>query len=178
MKHLATQMNHIDIDIGQIEFNIGQEEFDDNTLLISYINGKATEELNDIWINSTMSHSQAFAAKYEGNMQDKQIDLKEAIPLELHKYPNDFSNDRASQFSKSTTWDHKIELKEGFKPKLFKLYPMTPEEDTMTKEFIDDNLTKGYIHPSKSPMATPFFFVHKKETMKKRPCQDYRYLNS
>ena len=41
---------------------------------------------------------------------------------------------------------------------------MTPEEDAMTKEFIDNNLAKGYICPSKSPMATPFFFVHKKGT--------------
>ena len=55
---------------------------------------------------------------------------------------------------------------------------MTPEEDAMTKEFIDDNLAKGYIRPSKSPMATPFFFVNKKGTSKKRPCQDYRYLNN
>jgi len=39
---------------------------------------------------------------------------------------------------------------------------MTPEEDAMMKEFVDDNLGKGYIHPSKSPMANPFFFVHKK----------------
>ena len=59
MKHLDTQTNHIDIDIGQIEFDISQEEFDDNALLISCINGKTTEELDDIWINSTMSHSQA-----------------------------------------------------------------------------------------------------------------------
>ena len=27
-------------------------------------------------------------------------------------------------------------------------------------------------------MATPFFFVNKKGTFKKRPCQDYRYLNN
>jgi hypothetical protein len=86
MKHFDTQTNHVDIDIGRIEFDVGQEEFDDNTLLISYINGKATEELDDIWINSTMSHSQAFTVKYEGNVQDDQIDLKQAVPPELHEY--------------------------------------------------------------------------------------------
>jgi hypothetical protein len=69
-------------------------------------------------------------------------------------------------------------MKEGFKPKSFKIYLMTPEEDAMPKEFIDDNLSKGFIRPSKSPVATPFFFVHKKGTAKKRPCQDYRYLNN
>jgi hypothetical protein len=34
-----------------------------------------------------------------------------------------------------------------------------------------------YIRPSKSPQASPFFFVEKKDAKKLRPCQDYRYLN-
>ena len=45
-------------------------------------------------------------------------------------------------------------------------------------EFIDENLAKGYIRPSKSPMASPFFFVPKKgKGDELRPCQDYRHLN-
>ena len=43
-------------------------------------------------------------------------------------------------------------------------------------KFIDDNLAKGYIRPSKSLMASPFFFVDKKDG-KLQPCQDYRKLN-
>jgi hypothetical protein len=35
---------------------------------------------------------------------------------------------------------------------------------------------KGYIRPSKSPYASPFFFVRKKDG-KLRPVQDYRKLN-
>ena len=91
-----------------------------------------------------MSHSQAFSRKYEGNTQDKR-DLKDAVPPQFHKYLNVFSDEKATQFPKSMSWDHKIEMKPGFEPKSFKIYPMTPEEDTMTKEFIDDNLAKGYI---------------------------------
>ena len=37
-------------------------------------------------------------------------------------------------------------------------------------------MEKGYIRPSQSPMASPFFNVKKKDG-KLRPCQDYRYLN-
>ena len=37
-------------------------------------------------------------------------------------------------------------------------------------------LGKGYIQPSQSPMASPFFFVDKKDG-KLRPCQDYQYLH-
>jgi hypothetical protein len=43
-------------------------------------------------------------------------------------------------------------------------------------KFLKENLEKGYIKPSQSPMASPFFFVKKKDG-KLRPCQDYRYLN-
>ena len=35
---------------------------------------------------------------------------------------------------------------------------------------------KGYIHPSKSPYATPFFFIKKKDG-KLQPMQDYWWLN-
>ena len=44
-------------------------------------------------------------------------------------------------------------------------------------EFIDENLRSGKICPSKSPQASPFFFVKKKDGSL-RPCQDYQYLNS
>jgi hypothetical protein len=45
------------------------------------------------------------------------------------------------------------------------------------KEFIRENLANGFIEQSKSPQASPFFFVGKKEAGELRPCQDYRYLN-
>ena len=59
---------------------------------------------------------------------------------------------------------------------MFKLYNLTLEECEQQKLFIKENLKKGYIWPSRSPMASPFFFVNKKDG-KLRPTQDYRYLN-
>ncbi|THH03075.1 hypothetical protein EW145_g6547 [Phellinidium pouzarii] len=53
---------------------------------------------------------------------------------------------------------------------------MTPKEELALDEFLTENLRKGYIHPSKSPMASPFFFIGKKDNTL-RPCQDYRALN-
>jgi hypothetical protein len=43
-------------------------------------------------------------------------------------------------------------------------------------KFLKENLDKGYIKQSQSPMASLFFFVKKKDG-KLRPCQDYQYLN-
>jgi hypothetical protein len=42
--------------------------------------------------------------------------------------------------------------------------------------WIDEQLAKGYIRQSKSPQASPFFFVGKKDG-DLRPTQDYRYIN-
>jgi len=56
------------------------------------------------------------------------------------------------------------------------IYRLTPAENDALKAYIDDHLRKGYIRPSKSPMASPFFFVEKKDH-KLRPVQDYCDLN-
>ena len=44
------------------------------------------------------------------------------------------------------------------------------------REFVKEQLRKGYIRPSKSLQTAPVFFVGKKDG-KKRMVQDYRYLN-
>jgi hypothetical protein len=87
-----------------------------------------------------------------------------------------FGEDKANRFPDTRPWDHKIEMKNGFKPKSFKTYNLTLEEQVELDKFLKENLDKGYIKPSQSPMASPFFFVKKKDG-KLRPCQDYRYLN-
>ena len=45
------------------------------------------------------------------------------------------------------------------------------------QKFLNENLAKGYIRPSKSPWAAPFFFVTKKDGSL-RPVQDYQGLNA
>jgi len=57
-----------------------------------------------------------------------------------------------------------------------KIYPLTQEEDKALVAFLDEQLKKGYIRPSKSPYASPFFFIKKKDG-KLHPVQDYQKLN-
>jgi hypothetical protein len=57
-----------------------------------------------------------------------------------------------------------------------KIYPLNPSEQKQLDEFLKEQLETGRIQPSKSPMASPFFFVKKKDGTL-RPVQDYRKLN-
>ena len=50
------------------------------------------------------------------------------------------------------------------------------KEKEEVREFVEEQLRKGYIQPLKSPQTSPVFFVGKKDR-KKRIVQDYRYLN-
>ena len=134
-----------------------------------------TKEMEDeIWINAKTSNSIEFQLQHSERKEG--LSLEEQIPKEYHKYLDVFDEDKANRFPSSWSWDHKIELKEGFQLKLFKSYNLTPEEQTKLDKFLKDNLEKKYIRPSQSLMASPFFFVKKKDR-KLRPCQDYRYLN-
>ena len=105
---------------------------------------------------------------------------KEKEPIVL---PPEFSN-FADVFKKPKVplpphrpFDHTIELDDLFVPCRAKNYLLNPKEMEALKTFINENLKKGKILPSKSPQASPFFFVLKKDGTF-RPCQDYHYVNS
>jgi len=57
-----------------------------------------------------------------------------------------------------------------------KVYLLLREEREEVHEFINEQLRKGYIRPSKSPQMAPVFFIGKKDG-KKQMVQDYRYLS-
>jgi len=73
-------------------------------------------------------------------------------------------------------WDHVINLKEDFVPRKGRTYLMSRQKKEKVQEFVEKQLRKGYIRPSKSPQTSPVFFVGKKDG-KKRMVQDYWYLN-
>jgi hypothetical protein len=100
------------------------------------------------------------------------------LPQEYKEFSCLFDDKASQRFPPSREWDHTIELKKGAPDTLeCKIYPMTRDEDIALEEFLDEMVARGYIRPSKSPYASPFFFIKKKDG-KLRPVQDYRRLNS
>ncbi|KXN91561.1 hypothetical protein AN958_00417 [Leucoagaricus sp. SymC.cos] len=90
-------------------------------------------------------------------------DPKDVVPKEYHCYMKIFSDKEAKRFPPPRKWDHRIELLPSFKPKTFPNYKLAPKEMEELNKFLDENLEKKYIQPSKSPMASPFFFIGKKD---------------
>jgi hypothetical protein len=114
----------------------------------------------DMWICKTNVATE-LAIEENSKKQDKTDE--QLVPAEYHEYLDIFSEEKAHRFPESRPWDHKIEMKEGFEPKSFKNYNLTLAEQLELDKFLKENLEKGYIWPSQSPMASPFFFVSKKD---------------
>jgi hypothetical protein len=116
---------------------------------------------NELWIN--LKENLATKLASEANQKKPDWTPEQLVPQEYHDYLDIFNEDKANRFPDTRPWDHKIEMKSGFEPKSFKTYNLTPEEQVELDKFLKENLDKGYIKPSQSPMASPFFFVKKKD---------------
>ena len=109
------------------------------------------------------------AAKSEAN-------AKKLVPEEFHKWIKVFGKKQSERMPTRKVWDYMIDVKERFISRKGKVYPLSREEREEIREFVKEQLRKGYIQPSKSLQTVLVFFLGKKDG-KKRMVQDYRYLN-
>jgi len=95
----------------------------------------------------------------------------------LHDFEDMFTKSSFDALPNRKTWDHAIKLILDAKPVNCKVYPLAPNEQKELNQFILKNLQTGCICPSKLPMASPVFFIKKKDGSL---CliQDYCALNA
>jgi len=99
------------------------------------------------------------------------------VPRKFLKWRKVFGKVESERMPTRKIWDHAIDLKETFKPRKGKIYPLSKNEREKVQNFAEDQLRKGYIRPSKSPQTSPVFFIGKKNGSKQM-VMDYRNLNS
>uniref|UniRef100_A0A0W0F8S2 Pro-pol protein n=1 Tax=Moniliophthora roreri TaxID=221103 RepID=A0A0W0F8S2_MONRR len=158
----------------QIDWETGEIQFlPHRRIQIKRFRGVLDNTDSEILIGAKITASQEMAHQ----QQTVKKDIDELIPKYLLGYRDRFEKGKAKQFPPSRTYDHAIDLKLDFVLRNCKLYLLSPAEQIEQDKFLEENLQKGYIHKSKSPMASPFFFVAKKEKRALRPTQDYRALN-
>jgi hypothetical protein len=101
-----------------------------------------------------------------------------SLPTYLADYSDVFEPGSFDELPPHRDYDHAIKLVPNALHRLdCKIYPLNAEEQKQLDKFLTEQLHTGRIQPSKSPMASPFFFVKKKDG-KLRPVQDYRWLDS
>ena len=138
---------------------------------IDWANGSI--ELPEHILRSLAISKVTFATTLAQNVKDNK---PHTIPPEYRDFRDVFDKAQTNQLPPSRSYDHAIELKSDFVPKNCKVYPLTLKEEETLDIFLQENLEKGFIRPSTSPQASPFFFVGKKDGTL-RPIQDYRLLN-
>ena len=139
-----------------------------------------TEPLaEEICATSTISQrlAESFKLKNESTSTSEQMSANtEEVPDHFREFSTVFSKELFDTLPKSRPWDHAIELIPGEKSSGCKVYPLSPTEQKELDVFLKENLETGRIHPSKSPMASPVFFIKKKDGSL-RLVQDYQALN-
>jgi hypothetical protein len=198
MRFLVTDIGHEEILLGypwlatfEPKFNWRSAVIHEHTLpiIISSINPRLTKQQPVIAAGLSEDTKQSIVRQLETECHVRSVATDLAIeagaeqneatlPEEYKEFTRLFSDEAADRFPPAREWDHAIDLKPGAPDALdCKVYPMTRDEDLALEKFLDEMVAKGYIRPSKSPYASPFFFVKKKDG-KLRPVQDYRRLNS
>ena len=110
-------------------------------------------------------------------IQDPLAEVQDKLLEEIKDYADVFIERPIGQLPIRKPWDHCMDLKEGFISQKGRIILLPAEDVQKIKEFIEENVKKGFIRPSKSPQTAPIFFIPKKDTSEKRMIMDYGYLN-
>lgn len=105
------------------------------------------------------------------------VDAATIVPSEYHEFLPTFSKKLAETLPAHRPYDHKINLEKGFTPPFGPVYSCSVKELETLKEWLEDNLRKGFIRASSSPAGSPVIFVKEKDGTL-RVCVDYRGLNA
>jgi len=99
---------------------------------------------------SRFSGSKTFSLQFCSTVQAKSTTISKkinlsAIPEEYHKYANVFSKSKGKTLVPHRPYDLRIDLEKDFHPLVGTIYSLSKFKQEALKEFIDENLTNGFI---------------------------------
>jgi hypothetical protein len=127
--------------------------------------------VEEICTGSTIS--QCLAEAYTWNS----VPTGTGVPPWAADFSDIFNKESFNSLPEKRAWDHAIKLVPDAKPANCKVYPISPLKQKELDAFIVEGLSTGHICPSKSPMASPVFFIKKKDRALQF-VQDHRALNA
>ncbi|KAI0996693.1 hypothetical protein K3495_g11489 [Podosphaera aphanis] len=106
----------------------------------------------------------------------KDANSKDFLPPQYHDFLDVFDRKQADTLPPHRSWEHAIDLHPGKQPPVARPYSMNRHELKTLREYLEKELSKGFIRVSRSPAAAPVLFV-KKSNGDLRFCIDCRGLN-
>ena len=105
-------------------------------------------------------------------------ETRKTVPKAYHDYIDVFSKKASDTLLPYRDGvDCRVRLEEKFAPGYCPLYKMSREELEFSRQYIYDNIAKGFIVPSTVPFASPIL-VARKPDGSLRFCVDFRKLNA
>ena len=80
-----------------------------------------------------------------GKLAQKVEAVEVSLPEEYLEFAKVFSEEAFQKMPPRRAYDHPIELDETFKPRVGKIYPLSPDEQKATEDFVEENLRNGKI---------------------------------
>ena len=74
-----------------------------------------------------------------------EVEAKKMVPEKYHQWIKVFEKEQSERMPMRKVWDYTIDVKEGFVLSKGKVYPLSREEREEVREFIKEQLRKGYI---------------------------------
>src|SRR5882724_10956098 len=145
------------------------DELDEGDRLLIWFVGARPEE-----IRATQTISQKLAEAAGGTSSTC---FENIVPKPYQEFQDVFAKESFDKLPDQKQWDHTIKLVPDTCNFSTKVYPLAPVKQKQLDEFLDENIKSQRIHPSKSPIVSPVFFIKNKDGSL---ClvQDYRKLNA
>ena len=79
----------------------------------------------------------------EEEIKEDHRKIEEMVPKKFLKWRKVFGKVESERMPKRKIWDHAIDLKETFKPRKGRIYPLSKNKREEVQNFMEDQLRKG-----------------------------------
>jgi hypothetical protein len=98
------------------------------------------------------------------NNKNPQLEPKPVkLPEKYKDFADVFEKNKVDQLPEHRPYDYPIDLEEGHSPPFGPMYGLSEPELQALRDYLTENLTKGFVQHSKSPAGAPILFVKKKD---------------